>query len=98
RGHRRAAAGCRARTFMGQPPGTDVSATALSFQPAALHLHGISRRYGTLVAVNDVSLATSPGEILCLLGSSGCGKSTLLRMIAGLEVPDAGTVTMDGTV
>ena len=75
-----------------------MNATALSIQPAAVQLHDISRRYGSLVAVNNVSLATAPGEILCLLGNSGCGKSTLLRMIAGLEVPDAGSVIMDGVV
>lgn len=48
------------------------------------------------VAVDSVSLNLHAGEILCLLGPSGCGKTTLLRVIAGLELPDSGTVRFDG--
>jgi iron(III) transport system ATP-binding protein len=66
--------------------------------PAALEVKGLTRRYGPLTAVDGVTLACTPGEILCLLGSSGCGKSTLLRLIAGLETPDAGSITMDRRV
>jgi iron(III) transport system ATP-binding protein len=66
--------------------------------PAAIELRGLSRRFGSITAVRDVSLDIAPGEIICLLGSSGCGKSTLLRLIAGLETPDAGSVRMDGTL
>ena len=47
-------------------------------------------------AVDGVSLSLSKGEIFCLLGPSGCGKSTLLRLIAGLEMPDTGTLLLDG--
>ncbi len=47
-------------------------------------------------AVDHVSLAIEHGEIVCLLGPSGCGKTTLLRLIAGLELPDAGEVWFDG--
>ncbi len=65
---------------------------------AALELQGLRRTYGRLTAVRDVSLRAAPGEIICLLGSSGCGKTTLLRLIAGLEAPDAGRVSMDGAV
>src|SRR5690606_18400776 len=86
-----------ARAVLGQPP--EVCMNAIPKQaPAALEVHGLTRRYGALTAVNEVSLACAPGEILCLLGSSGCGKSTLLRLIAGLEAPDAGSVVMDGRV
>jgi iron(III) transport system ATP-binding protein len=62
----------------------------------ALELRSVGRNYGQLAAVRDVSLVLAPGEIICLLGSSGCGKSTLLRLIAGLEVPDAGSIVMQG--
>lgn len=66
--------------------------------PAAVELRALSRRFGSIDAVRDVSLDIAPGEIICLLGSSGSGKSTLLRLIAGLDTPDAGTLRMDGVL
>ena len=59
---------------------------------ALLGLHEISKRYGGVVAVDGLSLEIGGGEIFALLGPSGCGKTTTLRIIAGLEVPDAGEV------
>jgi len=56
---------------------------------------GITVRYGSTVAVDDVDLHVSAGEVVTLLGPSGCGKSSLLRAIAGLE-PAAGRVVLDG--
>jgi putative spermidine/putrescine transport system ATP-binding protein len=61
-----------------------------------LVLEGISKRFGGLTAVDDVSLTVPAGTFVCLLGPSGCGKTTLLRMIAGLEEPDAGRIMIDG--
>ncbi|MFG1707620.1 ABC transporter ATP-binding protein [Nonomuraea sp. M3C6] len=61
-----------------------------------LRVDGISRRFGDVVALDDVSLEIEQGEFFALLGPSGCGKTTLLRIIAGFETPDAGTVTLDG--
>ncbi|SFH74985.1 ABC transporter ATP-binding protein [Albimonas pacifica] len=61
-----------------------------------LELQGLSKRYGTEVALDDVSLVVRDDEYLTLLGPSGSGKSTLLRVIAGLETPDAGRVLLDG--
>jgi multiple sugar transport system ATP-binding protein len=55
-------------------------------------LEGITKRFGDVVAVDDVSLAVEDEELLVLLGPSGCGKSTVLRIIAGLEEPTAGTI------
>jgi ABC-2 type transport system ATP-binding protein len=57
---------------------------------------GLGRRYGPLVALEDVSFEIRAGEILGLLGSNGAGKSTLLRAAAGLQPPDSGIVTIDG--
>jgi sulfate/thiosulfate transport system ATP-binding protein len=56
----------------------------------------INKRFGSFVALDDVSLAFPPGELTALLGPSGCGKTTLLRVIAGLEQPDSGQVFLDG--
>jgi ABC-2 type transport system ATP-binding protein len=63
---------------------------------ALLQLHGVTRRFGSLAAVDDVSLDIQRGELLGLLGANGAGKSTLLAMAAGLAVPDAGSVSLDG--
>lgn len=61
-----------------------------------LELHEISKSFGGMAAVDSVSLQVREGELLTLLGPSGCGKTTTLRMIAGLERPDSGHMTLDG--
>jgi iron(III) transport system ATP-binding protein len=63
---------------------------------ALLSLNEISKRFGATTAVADVSIAVERGEFFGLLGPSGCGKTTTLRMIAGLELPDTGSVEFDG--
>ena len=57
---------------------------------------GVSKRFGTFQALQDVSIAVPDSSLTALLGPSGSGKSTLLRILAGLEVPDAGTVSIAG--
>jgi spermidine/putrescine transport system ATP-binding protein/putrescine transport system ATP-binding protein len=59
-------------------------------------IEGVSRRFGSVTALDDVSLQILPNEFFALLGPSGCGKTTLLRIMAGFEHPDAGSVTLDG--
>ena len=61
-----------------------------------LRLAGVTKRYGAGVAVDDLSLALGAGESVVILGPSGCGKTTVLRLIAGLERPDTGEITIDG--
>jgi spermidine/putrescine transport system ATP-binding protein len=61
-----------------------------------VHVKNVSKRFGGIPAVNDISLAVERGEFVSLLGPSGCGKSTLLRMIAGFEPPDGGAIFIDG--
>ncbi|MEF8797015.1 MAG: ATP-binding cassette domain-containing protein [Salinivenus sp.] len=59
-------------------------------------LDGITKRYGTEVAVRDISLEIPSGQTTVLIGPSGSGKSTLLRLMIGLTRPDTGTVTVEG--
>jgi ABC-type Fe3+/spermidine/putrescine transport system ATPase subunit len=59
-------------------------------------IEGATKRFGAVVAVDNVDLEIKRGELFALLGGSGCGKTTLLRLLAGLEVLDAGRVLIDG--
>lgn len=64
---------------------------------SAIALDHVSKSWGAMRAVNDVSLTADEGSLLVLLGPSGCGKSTTLRLIAGLDQADSGTITIGGT-
>jgi branched-chain amino acid transport system ATP-binding protein len=64
---------------------------------AFLDVHGLSVRYGDLVALRGVSLTVAKGEIVCIIGPNGAGKSTALAAIAGGVTPFAGEVRLDGT-
>ena len=64
---------------------------------AAITLTDVTKRFGSHVALDSVSLEVPPGTAAVVLGPSGCGKTTMLRIIAGLEVPDSGQVLLDGT-
>ena len=61
-----------------------------------IRLDGVTRKFGTVTALNDINLAVRSGEFLALLGPSGCGKTTLLRMIAGFLDPSEGELRIDG--
>ena len=61
-------------------------------------VRNLTKRFGDLVAVDDVSFSVGEGHTLALLGPSGCGKTTILRCIAGLETPDAGHIAIAGRV
>jgi iron(III) transport system ATP-binding protein len=61
-----------------------------------LDLKNITKRFGDLVAVNDVSFSAERGKLVTFVGPSGCGKTTLLRVVSGFAEPDKGTVVLDG--
>jgi ABC-type sugar transport system ATPase subunit len=63
---------------------------------AGIRLRGLTKRYGSTVALNGLDLDIAPGEILGVAGPNGAGKSTLVRMIGGEESPTSGTLTLDG--
>jgi spermidine/putrescine ABC transporter ATP-binding subunit len=64
---------------------------------APIRLHGLRKEFDGVVAVDTVELTVEPGLLCALLGPSGCGKTTTLRMIAGLETPTAGTISIGNT-
>jgi putrescine transport system ATP-binding protein len=67
--------------------------------PAAkpfVRIRNVTKKFGDIAAVDNLSLDIYKGELFCLLGGSGSGKSTLLRMLAGFEVPTSGSIEIDG--
>ena len=65
-------------------------------QPVSVEVKGLAKTFGLQHVLNDINLAVKPGEIFAIMGPSGSGKSVLLRQIAGLDLPTAGTVRVDG--
>ncbi len=63
---------------------------------AKLELISVSKRFGRVTAIDDVSLVVENNELFCLFGPPGCGKSTILRLLVGLETPDAGEIHVGG--
>ncbi len=63
---------------------------------AEVHLEGITKRFGDITAVADLTLTVEDGAFVVLLGPTGAGKTTSLRLVAGLEKPDAGTISIAG--
>jgi NitT/TauT family transport system ATP-binding protein len=64
--------------------------------PRKLETSGLSKWFGDLEALRSIDIAVERGEFIAVVGPSGCGKTTFLRMVAGLETPTSGTITIDG--
>ena len=61
-----------------------------------IELRNASKFFGSVIALNDVSLAVRRGEVLCLLGDNGAGKSTLIKILSGVHMPSRGELLVDG--
>ncbi|PZN99318.1 MAG: polyamine ABC transporter ATP-binding protein [Hyphomicrobiales bacterium] len=84
---RKASPGSLRRAFQ---PWNDADAKPL------VEFRGVTKRFGAVTAVSELSLSLYPREFFALLGPSGCGKTTLMRMLAGFETPDEGQILIDG--
>jgi NitT/TauT family transport system ATP-binding protein len=77
---------------------TVAPATRVNARAPSVTLSGVSKRHGTgdtgVVALQDISLDVAPGRFVCLVGASGCGKTTLLNLVAGLDQPTVGSVSV----
>ncbi|MER3437381.1 MAG: ABC transporter ATP-binding protein, partial [Chloroflexota bacterium] len=61
-----------------------------------VELQHVSKYFGTVIALKDVSMSVYPGEVMCLLGDNGAGKSTLIKIISGVHPPDEGKLFVEG--
>lgn len=75
---------------------TDVSTDVTTKDDSAVSVRNVSKNYGEVEALKDLSLEFPRGQLTSLLGPSGCGKTTLLKIIAGLLEPSAGEIEVDG--
>lgn len=65
-------------------------------KPVKLSVHRLEKSFGALRVLEDITIDVPEGEFVCIVGPSGCGKTTFLRIIGGLEVPDSGTIAING--
>ncbi len=68
----------------------------MSSDSTIVELRNVSKRFGSVIALEDISLKVRSGEVCCLLGDNGAGKSTLIKILSGVHPPDSGEVSFDG--
>ena len=87
-------------SYLDKPPEVAAYFEAIEKRKVVLNIEDLRREFaaaeGTLVALSDISFKVRKREFISVIGPSGCGKSTLIRIVAGLEDPSAGTVSVDG--
>jgi spermidine/putrescine ABC transporter ATP-binding subunit len=81
-----------------RPPSAPAATTATRAgdEDIAVRFDGVTKRFGEITAIDDISLLVRRGELMTLLGPSGCGKTTLLSLVAGFLIPDRGEIAIDG--
>ncbi|HET9147225.1 MAG TPA: ATP-binding cassette domain-containing protein [Acetobacteraceae bacterium] len=84
------------RDSSGEAPSDASAVLPEARAPASLLLSGITKTYGPTTANEALSFAVAPGEVIALIGANGAGKSTLMRILAGITMPDAGSLAVDG--
>ena len=68
----------------------------MSAEAPIVELRNVSKRFGSVIALEDISLQVRSGEVCCLLGDNGAGKSTLIKILSGVHLPDEGEMLLDG--
>jgi len=81
-----------------RPPSAPAATTAARAgeEDIAVQFDGVTKRFGEITALDEISLLVRRGELMTLLGPSGCGKTTLLSLVAGFLIPDRGEIAIDG--
>jgi simple sugar transport system ATP-binding protein len=77
-------------------PTDDLEPAAPQAAPDFIEMRGISKRFGGVRALSDVSFSIRAAEIHCLAGENGCGKSTLIKILSGVYAPDDGQIILEG--
>ena len=72
--------------------------TATTEQAPLLEVRGVSKYFGNVIALKDVSVAVAAGEVTCVLGDNGAGKSSFIKILSGVHQPDEGELLVDGDV
>ncbi len=75
---------------------TSTSASASEADPCLLEARGVSKYFGSVNALEDISLKVNAGEVTCVLGDNGAGKSTLIKVLSGVHAPDQGELLLEG--